>query len=147
VTATVIARTQSDGDSASASATAVYTAPLPPVPQDGDRVVVGFDEELVCDWRGNPGCRNEEFEYTVRLSPPEAWRNFAGTCTIRFQRTGGAMTERAIACNATSHYFGVGNGGDYEVSVRACLGTCVTSNIANMQTQPPSRVWCGTVMC
>jgi hypothetical protein len=140
VTATVIAQTQNDGSSDPASATTVYTAPPPPVPQDGDLVVASFGEEEVCD-TSFPGC-DLAYEYTVNLNPPQAWRDFSGTCTIHYN-----ATVVPIACDATSHYFGIGGGATYTVRVRACLTSCVTSNSIEMMTSPGERIWCGTLRC
>src|SRR5690606_10922026 len=96
-----------------------------------------------------PQCRVIYRIYTARLSPPDTWGTFDGTCSLVVAGSGSMAATRPISCSATSAVVGSGDGGTYSVSVQACDGTCVRSATRTVVTAEPIETgpWCGDYLC
>jgi hypothetical protein len=144
ITASVTAESQS-GDSVASTAGYEHVGGPAPQPANGDVVVTNYLEEPSC-LRLDQSCRILRYQYTAILNPPEAWRQFAGSCRLVIVGPSGT-TYQSIGCAATSAFLFNGNGSTYSVSAQACGATCVTSSPLTIYTIPPEQIWCGEYLC
>ncbi len=138
----------------SGGSTQPSAAPPPPptVPQAGDSVLGYGWFDAACNptmWE----CRQTVYYGEFTLNQPATWQSFGGTCAVVANGELGTSFTVPISCASRTvpfqTYATVPSGLEqfFNVAVRACATTCVTSATIRLRAEPADHPWCGSAPC